>query len=213
MSTLPPLESSSRPVDPRAAYRDYQRQRPMTLADLLLENRVIFLQGEIWDGIANELVMKLLYLQSENRRKDIHFYINSPGGSVTATMAIYDTMQILSCPVSTYCVGLAASGGAVLLAGGTAGKRFALPHAKVMIHQPHGAVGGQISDIEIQADQIIKSREELNQILAGHTGKPLEQIAKDTNRDFYMDAAQAKEYGVVDDVLTKPPMVDEDDES
>ena len=130
--------------DPQAAYRDYQRQRPMTLADLLLENRVIFLQGEIWDGIANELVMKLLYLQSENRRKDIHFYINSPGGSITATMAIYDTMQILTCAVATYCVGLAASGGAVLLAGGSAGKRFALPHSKVMIHQPHGSVGGQV---------------------------------------------------------------------
>src|SRR5688500_2815450 len=122
-------------VDPQLAYRDYQRQRPMTLADLLLENRIILLQGEIWDGIANEVVMKLLYLQSENRRKDIHFYINSPGGSITATMAIYDTMQILSCQVATYCVGLAASGGAVLLAGGAPKKRFALPHSKVMIHQ------------------------------------------------------------------------------
>ncbi len=122
-------------------HRDYQRQRQMTLGDLLLENRMIFLQGEIYDGNANELVMKLLYLQSENRRKDIHFYINSPGGSVTATLAIYDTMQMLSCPVATYCVGLAASGGAVLLAGGEKGKRFALQHAKVMIHQPYGGVG------------------------------------------------------------------------
>ena len=117
-------------VDPKLAYRDYQRQRQMTLADLLLENRIILLQGEIYDGNANEVVMKLLYLQSENRRKDIHFYINSPGGSVTATMAIYDTMQMLTCAVATYCVGLAASGGAVLLAGGAKGKRFALPHAK-----------------------------------------------------------------------------------
>lgn len=198
--------------DPQAAYRDYQRQRPMTLADLLLENRVIFLQGEIWDGIANELVMKLLYLQSENRRKDIHFYINSPGGSITATMAIYDTMQILTCPVATYCVGLAASGGAVLLAGGTAGKRFALPHAKVKIHQPHGSVGGQVSDIEIQAKEILKAREELNKILAGHTGKPIEQLAKDTDRDFYMSAEEAKAYGVVDDILHKPP-VQGDEES
>ena len=136
--------------------RDYQRQRQMTLGDLLLENRIIFLQGEIYDGNANELVMKLLYLQSENRRKDIHFYINSPGGSVTATLAIYDTMQISRCPVATYCVGLAASGGAVLLAGGAKGKRFALPHAKVMIHQPYGGVGGQVSDIEIQANEILK---------------------------------------------------------
>ncbi len=125
-----------------SAMRDYQRQRQMTLGDLLLENRIIFLQGEIYDGNANELVMKLLYLQSENRRKDIHFYINSPGGSVTSTLAIYDTMQMITPPVSTYCVGLAASGGAVLLAGGEAGKRFALKHSKVMIHQPHGGVGG-----------------------------------------------------------------------
>ena len=139
--------------------RDYQRQRQMTLGDLLLENRVIFLQGEIYDGNANELVMKLLYLQSENRRKDIHFYINSPGGSVTATLAIYDTMQMISCPVATYCVGLAASGGAVLLAGGEKGKRFALQHAKVMIHQPHGGVGGQVSDIEIQANEILRTRD------------------------------------------------------
>jgi ATP-dependent Clp protease protease subunit len=199
-------------VDPRLAYRDYQRQRPMTLADLLLENRIILLQGEIWDGIANEVVMKLLFLQSENRRKDIHFYINSPGGSVTATMAIYDTMQILSCAVATYCVGLAASGGAVLLAGGAAKKRFALPHAKVMIHQPHGAVGGQVSDIEIQTDQILKSREEINQILAQHTGRPIEQIAKDTDRDFYMSAQQAKDYGIVDDILTKPPVTEGEEE-
>ena len=196
------------PLSPRAssAQRDYQRQRTMTLGDLLLENRIVFLQGEIYDGNANEVVMKLLYLQSENRRKDIHFYINSPGGSVTATMAIYDTMQILSCPVATYCVGLAASGGAVLLAGGTKGKRFALPHAKVMIHQPYGQVGGQVSDIEIQADEIIKTRAVLNEILASHTGQPIERIAKDTDRDRYLTASEAKEYGLVDEVLAKPPV-------
>jgi ATP-dependent Clp protease, protease subunit len=198
-------------VDPRAAYRDYQRQRQMTLGDLLLENRIILLQGEIHDGNANELVMKLLYLQSENRRKDIHFYINSPGGSVSATLAVYDTMQILSCPVATYCVGLAASGGAVLLAGGAKGKRFALPHAKVMIHQPYGQVGGQISDIEIQANEILHTREVLNNILAQHTGQPIDRITKDTDRDFYMTAEQAKEYGIVDDILTKQKVeVDED---
>jgi ATP-dependent Clp protease, protease subunit len=195
-----------------ASYRDYQRQRQMTLGDLLLENRIILLQGEIHDGNANEVVMKLLYLQSENRRKDIHFYINSPGGSVTATMAIYDTMQILSCPVSTYCVGLAASGGAVLLAGGTKGKRFALPHAKIMIHQPYGQVGGQVSDIEIQAKEILKTREDLNKVLAFHTGKPMEQIAKDTDRDFYMNAEEAKNYGVVDDILTKQAAAAEDED-
>ena len=200
------------PVDSRSAYRDYQRQRQMTLGDMLLENRIIFLQGAIYDENANELVMKLLYLQSENRRKDIHFYINSPGGSVSATLAIYDTMQILSCPVATYCVGLAASGGAVLLAGGAKDKRLALPHAKVMIHQPYGHVGGQVSDIEIQADQILKTRDVLNQILAEHTKKPIEQIAKDTDRDFYMTAEEAKEYGVVDDILThQEPDEDEDE--
>jgi ATP-dependent Clp protease protease subunit len=195
-----------------SAYGDYQRQRTMTLGDLLLENRIILLQGEIYDGNANELVMKLLYLQSENRRKDIHFYINSPGGSVTATMAIYDTMQILSCPVATYCVGLAASGGAVLLAGGSKGKRRILPHAKVMIHQPYGQVGGQVSDIEIQADEIIKTREVLNKILADHTGQPIERIAKDTDRDRYLSAEEAKEYGLVDEILTKPPAVEEEEE-
>lgn len=196
---------ATRPIDPQLNYRDYQRQRQMTLGDLLLENRIILLQGEIHDGNANELVMKLLYLQSENRRKDIHFYINSPGGSVTATLAIYDTMQILSCPVATYCVGLAASGGAVLLAGGTAGKRYALPHAKVMIHQPYGQVGGQVSDIEIQADEILKTRDVLNKILSQHTGQPIERIAKDTDRDFYMHAEAAKEYHLVDEILNKPP--------
>ena len=200
------------PADPILAYRDYQRQRQMTLGDLLLENRIILLQGEIHDGNANELVMKLLYLQSENRRKDIHFYINSPGGSVSATLAIYDTMQILSCPVATYCVGLAASGGAVLLAGGTKEKRFALPHAKVMIHQPYGHVGGQVSDIEIQAEEILKTRNVLNQIFAEHTGQPIERVAKDTDRDFYMSAEEAKGYGIVDDILTKPPTAEDEDE-
>jgi ATP-dependent Clp protease protease subunit len=197
------------PIDPQLAYRDYQRQRTLTLGDLLLENRIIFLQGVIHDANANELVMKLLFLQSENRRKEIHFYINSPGGSVTSTLAIYDTMQILSCPVATYCVGLAASGGAVLLAGGTKGKRYALPHSKMMIHQPYGQVGGQVSDIEIQADEIIKDRHRLNEILAFHTGQPIERIAKDTDRDRYLSAETAKEYGLVDDILTKQTMAAE----
>ncbi len=202
-----------RPIaDPQANYRDYQRQRSMTLGDLLLENRIIFLQGEITSFAANELVMKLLYLQSENRRKDIHFYVNSPGGSVTATLAIYDTMQMLSCPVATYCVGLAASGGSIILAGGTKGKRFALPHAKVMMHQPWGGVGGQVSDIEIQAQQILKDRDMLNRILASHTGKAVEDIAKDTDRDFYLDAEEAKAYGVVDDVLKKTAIEEEKEE-
>ena len=207
------MKYSHRPplANPGLDYRDYQRQRQLTLGDLLLENRIILLQGEIHDGNANELVMKLLYLQSENRRKDIHFYINSPGGSVSATLAIYDTMQILSCPVATYCVGLAASGGAVLLAGGSRSKRFALPHAKVMIHQPYGQVGGQVSDIEIQAKEILRTRDDLNRILADHTGQPIERIAKDTDRDFYMAAEEAKAYGVVDDILTKQKVEDQDE--
>ena len=199
-------------VDPWLNYREYQRQRQLTLGDLLLENRIILLQGVIHDANANEVVMKLLYLQSENRRKDIHFYVNSPGGSVSATLAIYDTMQILSCPVATYCVGLAASGGAVLLAGGSKEKRFALPHAKVMLHQPYGQVGGQVSDIETQAEEILKTRNVLNQILAEHTGQPIERIAKDTDRDFYMTAEEAKEYGVVDDILTKHKTTEEDED-
>jgi ATP-dependent Clp protease protease subunit len=182
----------------------------MTLGDLLLENRIVFLQGEIYSGNAIEIVMKLLYLQSENRRKEIHFYINSPGGEVQATLAIYDTMQILSCPVATYCVGQAASGAAVLLCGGTKGKRYILPHARVMMHQPYGGVGGQISDIEIQTNEILRNREDLNRIIAAHTGQPFDRIAKDTDRDFFLGAEEAKAYGVVDDILMKPP-VDVDD--
>lgn len=184
--------------------RDYARQRQMGLGDLLLENRIVFLDGQIHDGSANLIVMKLLYLQSENRHQDIHLYVNSPGGSVTATMAIYDTMQFLDCAVATYCVGLAASGGAIVLAGGTKGKRYALPNSKVMIHQPYGSVGGQVSDIEIQAKDILDTRATLNQILAKHTGQPIEVIARDTERDRFLTAGQAKEYGLVDEVLTKP---------
>ncbi|MDP1563896.1 MAG: ATP-dependent Clp protease proteolytic subunit [Pirellulaceae bacterium] len=193
------------------AYQNYQRQRQMTLGDLLLENRIVFLQGEIYTGNANELVMKLLYLQSENRKKDIHFYINSPGGDVIATLAIYDTMQILSCPVATYCVGHAMSGAAILLAGGTKGKRSALPNSRVMVHQPHGGVGGQVSDIEIQAREILRYRDVLNQILAKHTGKPIDEIVRDMDRDFFLSADEAKEYGLVDRV-TEKTNVDSDDD-
>jgi len=204
-------DSRPAPLSASYTYQAYQRQRQLTLGDLLLENRIVFLQGEIYTGNANEVVMKLLYLQSENRKKDIHFYLNSPGGDVVSTLAIYDTMQILSCPVSTYCVGQAASGAAVLLAGGTKGKRFALPHARVMLHQPYGGVGGQVSDIEIQANEILRNRELLNQVLAQHSGQPIERIERDTDRDFFLGAVEAKEYGLVDDILKKPP-VDEDEE-
>ncbi len=199
MSYFPNMQ----PVFDSHAHQSYQRQRQMTLGDLLLENRIVFLQGEIYTGNANEVVMKLLFLQSENRRKDIHFYINSPGGEVVSTLAIYDTMQMLSCPVATYCVGQAASGGAVLLAGGSPGKRYCLPNSTVMVHQPHGGVRGQISDIEIQANEILRMRTQLNEILAKHTGKTVDQIAKDTDRDFFLTANEAKEYGIVDHLLTK----------
>src|SRR3984957_14541199 len=187
------------------AVREYQRQRQMGIGDLLLENRIVFMDGVITDGAANMIVMKLLCLQSENRHQDIHLYVNSPGGSVTATMAIYDTMQFLECDVATYCVGLAASGGAVLVAGGTTKKRFCLPHSKMMIHQPYGEVGGQVSDIEIQAKDILQTREQLNEILAKHTGQPIEVIAKDTDRDRFLTARESIEYGLVDEILARPP--------
>lgn len=193
------------PIKDSYTYQSYQRQRQMTLGDLLLENRIVFLQGEIFTGNANEVVMKLLYLQSENRRKDIHFYLNSPGGDVVSTLAIYDTMQILSCPVATYCVGQAASGAAVLLTGGTAGKRFTLPHARVMLHQPYGGIGGQVSDIEIQASEILRNRQMLNEIIARHSRQDIEKIAHDTDRDLFLSANEAKEYGLVDGILEKPP--------
>nr|WP_283431812.1 ATP-dependent Clp protease proteolytic subunit [Neorhodopirellula lusitana] len=194
------------------ASQSYQRQRQMTLGDLLLENRIVFLQGEIHTGNANELVMKLLYLQSENRRKDIHFYINSPGGSVTATLAIYDTMQMVSCPVATYCVGEACSGAAVLLVGGAKKKRFCLPNSRVMMHQPMGGVSGQVSDIEIQASEMFRYRDKLNQIISEHSGKSVEQIAQDTDRDFFLSAEEAKEYGLVDDILKTEPLEEEENE-
>lgn len=176
-------------------YRDYARQRQMTLGDLLLENRIIFLEGVINDAVANSAVMKFLFLQFENRTQGISFYINSPGGSVSSTLAIYDTMQFIDCPVATYCIGMAASGAAVLLAGGAKGRRYALPHSKVMIHQPYGQVGGQISDIEIQAQEIVNSKKDINEILAKHTGQTYETVAKDTERDRYLTACRPRNTG------------------
>src|ERR1700756_790038 len=200
------------PFEPKVQrFREYMRQRQMTLGDLLLENRIVFLGSSpetggnpaITDYLANIVIQKLLYLQYENRNQEIHFYINCPGGSVTATLAIYDTMQYMECPISTYCMGLAASGAAIILAAGTKGKRYALPNSKVMIHQPWGQVGGQISDIEIQALEIEKERKRLNEILAKHSGQPLERIAKETDRDRYFSAQEAKDFGLVDEVIQK----------
>lgn len=201
-----------RPVLPSLQrYRDYARQRQMTLADLLLENRIIFFGsagGSVYEPVitnvsANIVIQQLLYLQYENKNQEIHFYINSPGGDVSATLAIYDTMQFLDCPIATYCMGLAASGAAILLAAGTKGKRFALPNAKVMIHEPWGQVQGQVSDIEIAAREIEKERKRLNEILSQHTGRELAEVEKATERDRYYTAQEAKEFGLVDEVLTK----------
>ena len=186
------------------SYQSYQRQRQLTLGDLLLENRIVFLQGEIYTANANEVVMKLLYLQSENRRKDIHFYLNSPGGDVVSTLAIYDTMQILSCPVATYCVGQAASGAAVLLTGGTKGKRYALPHAGSCCTSRTAAWGGRSAISRSRPTRSCGTGEMLNEILAFHSGQDIEQIAKDTDRDFFLTAEEAKNYGLVDEILKKP---------
>jgi ATP-dependent Clp protease protease subunit len=166
-----------------------------------MKDRIVFLGTEITDDIANVIVAQLLFLESEDPEKDVNLYINSPGGSVSAGLAIYDTMQYVRCPITTICIGQAASMGAVILAAGTKGKRKGLPHARVMIHQPLGGARGQASDIEIQAKEILKMKEILNKILATHTNQPLERILRDGDRDYYMSAIEAKEYGLIDDVV------------
>jgi ATP-dependent Clp protease protease subunit len=183
----------------------YQRTREMTIDELLLENRIVFLVGEINHASAARVMMQMLYLENQKRGQEINFYINSPGGAVDDTLALYDTMRFLSSPVSTYCIGRAYSGAAVLLAAGEKGKRYALPHAKVMIHQPYGGVGGQAEDIRIQAEQIIKSKKELIRILADNCGQSMDRIQLDSERDKYFTAEEAKSYGLVDEVLTEPP--------
>ena len=199
--------SGSMAVGPAPPYSatPYQRYREMTIDELLLENRVIFLVGEIHSGSANHVVMRLLHLQNQKKEMDINLYINSPGGSVDDTLAIYDTIQFLNCDVATYCIGQAASGAAVVLASGAKNKRFILPHARVMIHQPLGGYQGQASDIEIHTREILGIREKLNQILAHHTGQDVEKVAQDTDRDNFMSANKAKEYGLIDAVLDKRP--------
>jgi len=176
-------------------------ERAYDIFSRLLKDRIVFIGTAISDEISNLIVAQLLFLQSEDAGKDISMYINTPGGSVTAGMAIYDTMQFLKCDVATYCVGQASSMGAVLVAAGKKGKRFALANARIMIHQPWGGVEGQAADISIQAKEILRLRDRLNEILAHHTGKPLETIVKDTDRDFFMSADDAKEYGLVDEVV------------
>ena len=176
-------------------------ERSYDIYSRLLKERVIFMVGQVEDHMANLIVAQLLFLESENPDKDVHLYINSPGGSVTAGMAIYDTMQFIKPDVSTLCIGQAASMGAFLLAGGAKGKRFALPNSRMMIHQPLGGYSGQASDIDIHAKEILKIREKLNSKLAYHTGQTIKQIAKDTDRDRFMDAAEANSYGLIDEVL------------
>ncbi len=186
------IEKSSR--GPSWAYDIYSR---------LLEDRIVFLSGPINDHVANTVVAQILYLESKDPKKDIKLYVNSPGGVVNAGLAIYDTMQYVKCDVATICIGMAASMGAVLLAAGTKDKRFILPNAEVLLHQVMGSAEGQATEIEISARHILKIKERLNKILALHTGKDIEQVAKDTDRDFYLDAAQALDYGIVDKVIGK----------
>ena len=182
-------------------YGQYQRYRQMSLDDMLLENRIVFLIGEISYQRAADVIMKMLYLDNLKRNSEISLYINSPGGSVDDTMAIYDTMRFVSAPIATYCIGRAQSGAAVILAAGTKGKRHALPHAKVMLHQPWGGVSGQAADIKIQAEEILKAKAMISEILAKHTGQSAEKIVAETERDRYMTADEAFEYGLIDEVL------------
>ena len=189
------------PLVPMVVEQTGHGERSYDIYSRLLKDRIIFLGGPIDDNVANLLIAQLLFLESEDAEKEIYIYINSPGGSITAGMAIYDTMQYIKCDVVTICVGMAASMGAFLLAAGTIGKRFALPNSEIMIHQPLGGAQGQATDIEIQAKRIIKMKRELNRILAERTGQPVERIEKDTDRDNFMSAEEAKAYGLIDEVM------------
>jgi ATP-dependent Clp protease protease subunit len=182
----------------------YQRTREMSIEDLLLENRIIFLAGPITERTASIVIMRMLYLQSIKRDQTVNLYVNSPGGLVDQTMAVYDTMQFLGCDVATYCIGQASSGAAIILAAGTKGQRYALPHAKVMLHQPYSGITGQAEDIKIQAEEILKDKTLLNNLLAQHTGQDAEKIAREIERDRYMNAQEALEYGLVDEILVEP---------
>ena len=196
-------EQVNQVIEPRVQ-QGYQRMREMTLDDMLLENRIVFMIGEINYRMATEVIMKLLYLDNLKRGIEISLYINSPGGSVDDTMAIYDTMRFIGSPVSTFCIGRAQSGAAIVLAAGAEGKRYALPHAKVMLHQPWGGVTGQAEDIRIQAEEILKAKQTINDLLSKHTGLTPEKIAEETERDKYMTAEEAKAYGLIDEVLEEP---------
>jgi ATP-dependent Clp protease protease subunit len=199
------LETQALGMVPMVIETSGRGERAYDIYSRLLKERVVFLVGEVNDHMANLVIAQLLFLESENPEKDISLYINSPGGSVSAGMAIYDTMNFIKPDVSTLCMGMAASMGAFLLSSGTKGKRFSLPNSKVMIHQPLGGARGQATEIEIAAREIIKTREQLNKILADNTGQPLSRIENDTERDYYLSAAEAKDYGLVDQVIAKRP--------
>ena len=190
---------------PMVVEQSARGERAYDIYSRLLKDRIIFIGTPVDDVVSNLIIAQLLFLQSEDPDKDISVYINTPGGSVTAGLAIYDTMQFVKPPVATYCVGQAASMGALLLYAGRKGKRFALPGARIMIHQPWGGVQGQATDISIQAREILRLREKLNELLAKHTGQPLEKIQKDTDRDYFMSADEAKEYGIIDEVIREKP--------
>ncbi|MCK5580535.1 MAG: ATP-dependent Clp endopeptidase proteolytic subunit ClpP [Candidatus Omnitrophica bacterium] len=195
------MDTKSQTLVPMVVEKSGHGERAYDIYSRLLKDRIIFIGTAIDDNVANLIIAQLLFLQSEDAKKDIHIYVNSPGGSVTAGLAIYDTIQYIKPDVCTYCIGQAASMGAVLLAAGTKGKRYALPYSRIMIHQPWGGAQGAASDISIQAQEILRMKEELNKILANHTGQPIEKIVEDSDRDFFMSSPEAKEYGLVDEVL------------
>ncbi|TMA28702.1 MAG: ATP-dependent Clp endopeptidase proteolytic subunit ClpP [Deltaproteobacteria bacterium] len=190
---------------PTVIEQTHRGERAYDLYSRLLKDRIVFLGTPVDDDVANIIVAQMLFLESEDPDKDINLYINSPGGSVTSGLAIYDTMQYVKCQVSTICMGQAASMGALLLGAGAKGKRYSLPHARIMIHQPSGGFGGQASDVELQAKEILRLKAKLNEIMQKHTGQPLDRIEKDTDRDYFMGAGEAKEYGLIDEVVTKKP--------
>ena len=190
---------------PYVIEQTHRGERSYDIYSRLLKERIIFLGDQIEDHMANLIIAQLLFLQMNDPKKDIHLYINSPGGSVTAGLAIYDTMQFMTCDVNTYCIGQAASMGAVLLCGGTKGKRYALPNSNIMIHQVLGGAEGQASDVEIRVKYMLKLKQRLNEIMAKHTGQPLDKIAQDTERDYFMSGEEAKRYGLIDEVIVRPP--------
>lgn len=206
------MKETAQMLVPMVVEQTGRGERAYDIYSRLLRDRIIFIGTAINDDVSNLLIAQLLFLQAEDAAKDVSVYINSPGGSVTAGMAIYDTMQYLSCDVATYCVGQAASMGAVLLTAGAKGKRYALPNARIMIHQPWGGVEGQAADISIQAKEILRIRDRLNEILAFHTGRDFKVIATDTDRDFFMSAEASREYGLIDEVLTAPKPVSSEKE-